>query len=330
MSKKRFWFLVYPDISKPVGGIKQIHRVAEYLDSQGFKCCLVQDNADFHPQWFKSSVSTINRHQWQEIQKSLLPDQDYIVIAETFLPIIPSLPALPVIVFNQNSSYTFGLSNSSYFDIEKTIKLYKHDAIAQVWCVSEYDRCFINKLIDFPSKNVFLIKNPIDLSPLRVFPKKKKQIAYMPRKNEHHSSIVTSLLRNKSWFSDFEFIPIQNQNHKEVLNHLRQSLLFLSFGHPEGFGLPLAEALVNCCAVIGYSGLGGRELMNVAVNAKTAFCIEYCDINGFIEQSFLMLSVMNHDFPDFVTRSLQVSSKIGLEYSLDNFRSSLTRAVSQL
>ena len=38
--------------------------------------------------------------------------------------------------------------------------------------------------------------------------------------------------------------------------HCRKSLKFyvtlfyFFFGHPEGFGLPVAEALVNCCAVV--------------------------------------------------------------------------------
>ena len=331
MNNKRFWFLVYPDIPRPIGGVKQIHRVAEMLNSIGFQTCLVQEQANFHPQWFESSVSTISRKQWQEICNNLQSNLDYIVIAETFLPIVPSLPkSIPIIVFNQNSSYTFGLSDSSRFDIEKTIDLYNHHSIAQVWCVSEYDRRFLNCSINVPSDKVFLIKNPIELEPKFTFPKKKKQITYMPRKNKYHSSVVTSLLRQQSWCADFEFIPIQNLTHQIVLNHLRDSLLFLSFGHPEGFGLPLAEALVNCCAVVGYSGLGGRELINVAVNANTAGVVEYGDFNGFIDQTFLMLSTMKQDFSDFATRSLQVSQRIGDEYSMQSFESSISRAVEQL
>ena len=162
MNKKRFWFLAYPDIPKPVGGIKQIHRVAELIDSLGFQSCLVQQNATFHPQWFESSVRTVDLDQWHELQNELNPNLDYIVIAETFIPIIESLPqSIPVIVFNQNSSYTFGLSNSSHFNVEKTIDLYAHDSITQVWCVSEYDRRFLNGSINLPSDKLFLIKTQL-------------------------------------------------------------------------------------------------------------------------------------------------------------------------
>ena len=331
MNKKRFWFLAYPDIPKPVGGIKQIHRVAELIDSLGFQSCLVQQNATFHPQWFESSVRTVDLDQWHELQNELNPDLDYIVIAETFIPIIESLPqSIPVIVFNQNSSYTFGLSNSSHFNVEKTIDLYAHNSITQVWCVSEYDRRFLNGSINLPSDKLFLIKNPIELASQTIFPKKKRQIAYMPRKNEYHSSVVTSLLRAKVWCNDFEFVPIQNLKHQRVVEVLSESLLFLSFGHPEGFGLPLAEALINCCAVVGYSGLGGRELMNVAENAKTAFEVEFGDLHGFVDHTFLMLSMMNHDFSDFANRALEVSQRIGSEYSQQSFRSSLTYALNHL
>ena len=37
------------------------------------------------------------------------------------------------------------------------------------------------------------------------------------------------------------------------------ALLFLSCGHPEGFGLPLAEAIACGCLVVGYHGLAGRD-----------------------------------------------------------------------
>ena len=48
--------------------------------------------------------------------------------------------------------------------------------------------------------------------------------------------------------------------HEEVACALQDSLLFLSCGHPEGFGLPLAEAIACGCLVVGYHGLGRPRL----------------------------------------------------------------------
>ena len=55
----RFWFLAYPDLPKPVGGIKQIHRLAEFISSTIHKAIVVQDTSSFHPNWFESNVETI-------------------------------------------------------------------------------------------------------------------------------------------------------------------------------------------------------------------------------------------------------------------------------
>ena len=44
--------------------------------------------------------------------------------------------------------------------------------------------------------------------------------------------------------------------HSEVADFLNGALLFLAFGHPEGFGLPIAEAMASgcCCWVcVGWS-----------------------------------------------------------------------------
>ena len=40
---------------------------------------------------------------------------------------------------------------------------------------------------------------------------------------------------------------------------MKESILFLSFNHREGFGLPPAEAMACGCYVIGYHGQGGKE-----------------------------------------------------------------------
>ena len=43
--KRRFWFLAYPDLTNAIGGIKQIHRVAEIIEELGCSAFLVQDQA---------------------------------------------------------------------------------------------------------------------------------------------------------------------------------------------------------------------------------------------------------------------------------------------
>ena len=80
-------------------------------------------------------------------------------------------------------------------------------------------------------------------------------------------------------------------SHHDVLQTLSSSALFLSFGHPEGFGLPVAEALACGTAVIGYSGLGGRELFNIGK------CFGVCwDVNSVITMVLFLLSTSSIGF----------------------------------
>ena len=53
----------YPDLPKPVGGIKQMHRVAEAIQLAAM-VVLVQDSAAFHPGWFHSDLPTTDRQSW--------------------------------------------------------------------------------------------------------------------------------------------------------------------------------------------------------------------------------------------------------------------------
>ena len=71
---------------------------------------------------------------------------------------------------------------------------------------------------------------------------KKPLFSFIPRKNGRDASIVTTLLRNQPWFKGWNLQKIENFSQNEVISTFQKSLCLLSFGHPEGFGLPLAEA----------------------------------------------------------------------------------------
>ena len=60
----RFWVLAFPDISKPIGGVKQLHRISEILKSSGHEVFIVQDSVEFRPSWFSSSISPYSRQKF--------------------------------------------------------------------------------------------------------------------------------------------------------------------------------------------------------------------------------------------------------------------------
>ena len=65
-SSRRYWLAIHPDISKPIGGVKQMHRFAEALVLCGRQATLIQEQADFHPGWFESQVDTISLASWRQ------------------------------------------------------------------------------------------------------------------------------------------------------------------------------------------------------------------------------------------------------------------------
>ena len=81
-----FWILCFPDIDKPIGGVKQMHRLAEALDAIGHRSFLVQDQDFFLSKWFCSQVNKVSKQEFFSRVRD--PRKDIVVIPETFLPIL--------------------------------------------------------------------------------------------------------------------------------------------------------------------------------------------------------------------------------------------------
>ena len=80
-SSHRYWLALHPDIHKPIGGVKQMHRFAEAISACGRQATLIQDDAYFHPGWFQSRVSTISFSAWKQRQ-DLNPQTDVVVMPD--------------------------------------------------------------------------------------------------------------------------------------------------------------------------------------------------------------------------------------------------------
>ena len=88
--QKRFWIVAYPDLTKPVGGIKQLHRVSELISSSGHLCHLIQEDETFVPFWFSSNALTVSKDVFFN-NISLHPDKDVIILPETYVPVAHSI-----------------------------------------------------------------------------------------------------------------------------------------------------------------------------------------------------------------------------------------------
>ena len=279
----RYWLVLQPDLKHPSGGVKQMHRLAETITSAQREAILIQDDASFHPGWFRSNVRSINFSAWQE-RNDLDPTRDVVILPETFIHDVFSYgPTLPKVIFNQNTAYSFGPIDDNYLERPSGIfEIYRHPSIKQVLCVSEYDHEVLTSCFGFPSEKVSIIRNAVETDLFKPIGVKKRQLCFMPRKNPRDSTLLMEILKEHDWFQGWTTIAITDLPQQKVANLMSESLLFLSFGHPEGFGLPVAEAMACGCAVVGYSGLGGRELFRIGKQFQVATEIAYGDFVQFV------------------------------------------------
>jgi glycosyltransferase involved in cell wall biosynthesis len=279
----RYWLALHPDVDRPIGGVKQMHRLAEALAACGREATLIQENAEFHPGWFSSQVNTIALTAWRQ-RSDLSPQRDCLVLPETFLNVFERYaPALPRLIFNQNAAYSFGQGKAKGWpDPAAVLKLYHCQQLVQVLCVSEHDERLLSHGFGLGDSRVARLINPIETALFRPGRPKRRQIAFMPRKNGHDAAVVAALLQAQPWWAGWQLVPIHQCPQAEVARILQESLGFMAFGHPEGFGLPVAEALACGCAVVGYSGLGGRELLDLGAEYGVGLEVAYGDWQGFV------------------------------------------------
>ena len=333
----RYWLALHPDIRRPIGGVKQVHRLAEALNHFGRKATIIQEDASFHPGWFTSNVSTISHSDLSSTTK-LRSDRDVIILPETFLPALSRYAeGIPKIIFNQNGAYSFGLKDHDGFPSpDKVLELYAHPDIKHVICVSRHDEMLLKHAFQLGDHRVSRIINGIETTLFRPDVAKQRLISYMPRKNPKDSQVVVALLKKQRWFRQFGWSlqAINGLSQAEVAQVMQKSLIFLAFGHPEGFGLPLAEAAACGCYLIGYSGLGGGELLHLASQNHAGQQVDFGDWLGFIQSCEYLHKRLHLGQDELVNCLLRNSQIIRESYCpnmmIDSVRVALKRWEEQL
>jgi len=268
------------DENEPTGGIKKLYRQVDLLNKNGISAKILHQRAGFRCSWFENTTPVTS---WTEAH---FTTADTLLVPEVLGPAtVRVVPGVPKVVFNQNGFYTFHQHAPALSNDRETHYL-KPDVIAAL-TVSEASMQYLGYA--FPDLPIFRIYNSIDPHIFnRDFPyydTKKLQICYMPRKNKDDAEQVFNILKYRGLLDRVKVVTIENKSEAEVAEIMKNSLVFLSFGYPEGFGLPPAEAMACGCVTIGYHGVGGLEFFKPAYG----YPIEYGDIVGFaktVEQVF--------------------------------------------
>ncbi|MBN2145227.1 MAG: glycosyltransferase [Candidatus Aureabacteria bacterium] len=237
------------DHDSPTGGFKMIYRHVELLSDNGFPAYVLHKNKPFRCTWFEHHAPLAYLSDFS------LTDKDYLVFPEAWGPLISEVgKGIKKVIFNQNAYYTF---DGYTLDKQNKTTPYVHPDTAAAITVSEDAMDYLAYV--FPQLKTYHVRNAICPDIFSFSEKKQKQISFMTRKNRPQLEQVINILKFRNVLEDFELVPIENKNEKDVAAILKESLIFLSFGYPEGFNLPAAEAMSSGCLVIGYHGNGGRK-----------------------------------------------------------------------
>lgn len=218
-------YVFAPDLKHPLGGMRMLYRHVDILNANGFSAYIVHTSPQFQLDWFEYSTPVLRG------RISMNP-QDIAVYSEIGgLNINEWAKGKRAVIFNQNCYYTF-----SRYPMEGRVKTpYQQPEVIATIVVSEDSKLYMQWV--FPDLPIHRIRYSIN--PKMYFPQeKKKQICFMPRKNREDIKQVLYLLRYRKKLAGWTIRPIDKVSETRAAEIIRESAIFMSSGHPEGFGLP--------------------------------------------------------------------------------------------
>ena len=296
-------YVLCPDHNRPSGGVRKLYRHVDVLNEHGWTASIIHQTPGFRCTWFSNETRIC-----YSSDVSLDPT-DYLLLPEIHGPIIADIQrGIRKVIFNQGCYLTFhGYSLAKKDDIPP----YLHPDVVGVLVVSEDSRTYLQYV--FPELPVFRLHYGIDPSLFSYIADKQRQIAFMPRRNREDVRQVINALNYRGALRHFDLAPIEDRTERETAEILKQSLIFLSLGRAEGFGLPPAEAMACGCIVIGFHGMGGKEY----------FRPDYCypvaqgEIISLVKAVEQAIEIAEHNPKVLEEMGRSAASYIAREYSLE-------------
>ena len=280
---------IIPPVRVPVGGVNVILKFCNILRSSGFDAVIATGTRNYEYQYFdeahvyychslskifgtKYPSSLISFFASWRVSDLRLRDDDIIIVPEYIFPEASAqLPGFKKVLLVQD---VFGVARAFLRGNKNADEI--HDDYCAIIATSEASEQAVREFLNVQPLRINLSVGAPDSS---VIASKKKVILYSLRKRAQEGSLIVNLLKKKPELSDWRFIEINKMSPSQLQRAYTESSIFLSFSYQEGFGLPPAEALLNRCLVVGYTGVGGNEFFD----APAAFPIPDGDIVKFVE-----------------------------------------------
>ncbi|CAD6878785.1 hypothetical protein [Methylomonas albis] len=323
-------YYLCPEIKTPVGGIRVIYQHVDLLNRNGIPAYVVHKNKGFRVDWFENTTPIVycrdtlldrylakfkrrsdpNRAIELAISggnSSVIGTEDILVVPEMYGPDLAAAygRGIKKIILNQNCYMTF---DGYSFIKDRLISPYRSPDILATLVNSFDGEDYLHHA--FPNMPLYRFRLSIDPQRFPFQAQKKKQLCFSRIKNQRDAMQVINILKFRGTLDDFEIVPFINLPQSEVARIYQESLLFLSFGYPEGFGLPAAEAMASGCVVIGFHGGGGREFFK----PEFSYPIEQGDIVGFAKTVESVIKAYHAD-----PQSILEKGQLAAEFIRENY-----------
>jgi hypothetical protein len=293
-----------PDIQAPRGGIRRAYRFVDTLNAVGIDAAIVHGSKGFRCRWFSNETRVAYA---KEIR---LRGADLLVIPEIWATRIPFAgPGVAKVILSQNTNLTF----ASAADAATVAKLYRAPGVLGAVVGSEHDaEFFAYALSDLVVRRIHY---GVDTNLHHATDPKSFVVSYIPRKLPDEARAVVELLRLRGALEGWEVAPIGDMDESAYAAVLRRSRVFLSFAHQEGLGLPPLEAMACGCTVVGFDGIGGRELFQ-----QHGISVDNGDVLAFAQEAEQVLRGWKTDPALFARAATEASEFARTTFSLERER----------
>lgn len=279
---RRLLFL-WPHITEPSGGAWVAYRHVGLLNQNGIEAAIVHEQPGFRYPWMEPGPTM----PVVSVEELHVAPGDVFVVPEVAVDSILRLPAgYPVVVFTQNAYLTPWERPANRN--RRDSPYHQPNVAAVVTTNQDHLRYLARAFPHLDVRRVFLTVNELMTYDVR---RKEPLVAYMPRKNPDHAEEVVGRLKAAGAFDHVEVVAVHGRTLEETADLLARASVFLSFGYPEGWALPPAEAMAAGCVIVGYHGIGAREYWAPGCTHP----VEFGHIENYVHTATQVLQQLHDD-----------------------------------
>lgn len=272
------------------GGVELLHQVVSrlnYYDIIDAEIYYLDGGKHrVHPEAYKCYNNPIS-------SSNDVNDADYVIVPEIWAHQTLDLSTRPIIYWESVDNYfKWCPEDLQYYFKKDTIHL------AQ----SYYALDFLNSL-EIPKKNIIYVSDYLNEQYLKnkdedlKVSNRKARVLYNPVKGKYFTNAIMKYIINKN--NNIIFTPIQNMTRDEIIDLMKESMLYIDFGdHPGKDRIPREAAMCGCCIITGLDG-SAKYKEDVYIDDKYKFEREESNIPDIYSRILYIINNYNNSFNDF-------------------------------